>query len=466
MNPPPSLWWSTLDEPVTARDSLHKDTDVDVAIVGGGFTGLWTARELKRRDPSLSIAVVEKSVCGYGASGRNGGWASALFPLSDDVLVRHFGMDSLSHLRNVLHGAVRGLGEATHEDQIDAHFVQGGSITFARSEIQESRLRSSVRAAHALGLSNDDLKWIDPGELNDFARVDGALGATFSPHCGRINPARLVRGLSDVVERLGVHIFENTAAVRIIAGSETKRPQLVSPGGTIRANFVIRATEGFTPTMAHQRRTVAPIFSLMIATAPQSKEFWERAGFSGYETFADDRHLIIYGQRTNDDRIAFGGRGSPYHFGSTIEERFDQDRSVFRSLLIALRELFPNLEGEATHQWGGPLAMPRDLMPSVQVDRSTGLASAGGYTGDGVVLSRVCATALADLITDPDHESDFTVLPFVHHRSKKWEVEPLRWLGINFGLGLATWADHVEKSRGVQSRASQWLDRLFDQFPP
>jgi glycine/D-amino acid oxidase-like deaminating enzyme len=466
VQPPQSLWWSTLDQPIAARDSLRADLDVDVAIVGGGFTGLWTARELKRRDPSLRIAVLEKSICGFGASGRNGGWASALFPLSDDVVVAHFGQDAFSHQRHVLEGAVRQLGDAAREDHIDAHFVQGGSLTFARSAVQESRLRDSVRAARELGLTIDDLRWLDVGELSAFGYVRAARGATFSPHCARINPARLVRGLADVDEALGVRIFENTAVTRIFGGDGTSRPRVVTIGATVRAAYVVRATEGFTPTLPGERRTVAPIYSLMIATQPQTASFWDEVGFGGYETFADDRHLVIYGQRTKDDRIAFGGRGSPYHFGSTVEERFDKDASVFRALAATLRELFPTYEGPITHQWGGPLAMSRDLVPSVLVDHVTGLASAGGYTGDGVVLSRVCATALADLITAPDSDTDHTRLTFVRHRSKKWEPEPLRWLGINVGLGLATWADHTEKFRGKQSRASGWLDRLFNQFPP
>jgi glycine/D-amino acid oxidase-like deaminating enzyme len=246
-----------------------------------------------------------------------------------------------------------------------------------------------------------------------------------------------------------------------LARRGSRQPEVVTVGASVHADIVVRATEGFTPTLAGQRRVVAPIYSLMIATEPQSPAFWSNAGFSRYETFADDRHLIIYGQRTKDDRIAFGGRGSPYHFGSTVEERFDQSPKVFNMLETTLRELFPGLSGDATHRWGGPLAMPRDMWPSVRVDLRSGLASAGGYTGDGVVLSHVAATALADLITRPDEDTEYTRLPFVEHRNPKWEVEPLRWLGINVGLGLATWADRTETRRGHPSRAGRLLERLL-----
>jgi glycine/D-amino acid oxidase-like deaminating enzyme len=245
----------------------------------------------------------------------------------------------------------------------------------------------------------------------------------------------------------------------------TSRAEAVSVGASVHADVIVRATEAFTPLLSGQRRAVAPLFSLMIATEPQSPEFWSRAGFSRGETFADDRHMIIYGQRTRDDRIAFGGRGAPYHFASAVEPRFDQSPRVFSLLDQTVRDLFPHLEGAVTHRWGGPLAMPRDLSPTVEVNLETGLASAGGYTGDGVVMSYVAGRALADLITAPGTETDLTVLPFVHHRGRKWEFEPARWLGINVGLALGAWADRVEETTGHVSRAGALLGRLLPKSP-
>ncbi len=447
---------------MTPRRPLSGHHDVDVAIVGGGFTGLWTARELLRRDPTLQIAVLEQSVCGFGASGRNGGWASAFFPLGDEAVINRFGLEAFTHQRHVLQDAVGGLGAAAAADGIDAHFVQGGTLDFARSEVQARRLQTSVDDARDYGVGEHDLVWLDGSEARERGAVSNALGATYSPHCGRINPARLVRGLAAVNERLGVEIYEETAVTRIIPGRRGHRPEVVSVGGSLHADYVVRATEGFTPTFRGERRTVAPIYSLMIATEPLSDSFWKEAGFAAYDTFKDDRHLIIYGQRTDDNRIAFGGRGAPYHFGSTVEERFDHSPKVFRLLETTLRELFPSLDGAVTHQWGGPLAFPRDHSPSVVVDFETGLASAGGYTGDGVVLSYVCANALADLLTDPDSDTGYTRLPFVGLESRRWEFEPLRWLGINMGLGLANWVDRHEERHGDESRAGNLLHRLLN----
>lgn len=465
MRPPDSLWWATLDVPVVARAPLRGHRDVDVAIVGGGFTGLWCARELLRRDPTLRVAVLEKSVCGFGASGRNGGWASALYPLGADTVIARSGRDAYEHLRHELERAVVTLGTSLEEDGIDAHYLRGGTLTFARSELQEHRLKAHVAASRELGVGPEDLRWLEASELAGYGTLSAARGATFSPHCARVHPARLVRGLAEVTEALGATIFEDSAVTRLRGRRGSRSAEVVTAEGSLHARYVVRATEGFTPTLPGQRRVVAPLFSLMVATEPQSPSFWEQAGFASGATFADDRHMIIYGQRTRDGRVAFGGRGAPYHFGSTVEARFDEDPKVFRLLEETLRELFPALEGPITHRWGGPLAMPRDLSPSVVVDHASGLASAGGYTGDGVVMSYVAGNCLADLIATPEEETAFTRLPFVHHVSKRWPVEPARWLGINVGLGLAGWADRVEERHHRTSRAGDILGKFLPKSP-
>lgn len=462
MPAPHSLWWSTLPEPGASRPALDRHLDVDVAIVGGGFTGLWTARELLRRDPHLRVCVLEASVCGFGASGRNGGWASALYSVSDRAVIERHGKEAFDDLRRELRRSVVELGRSLEDDGIDAHYVRGGTLVFARSALQATRLRRHVELARELGDTPEDLEWLEPDAADERGRVAGSLGATYTPHCARIHPARLARGLADVVEGLGGLIFEDTRVTRILGARDGRPAQAVTASATVHARFVVRATEGFTPSLPGLRRIVVPIYSLMIASAPQSARFWDEVGFSRRETFADNRHQIIYGQRTEDGRIAFGGRGAPYHFGSTVEPRFDENPKVFALLESTLRELFPTLEGDVTHRWGGPLAMARDQSPSVRVERQSGLASAGGYIGDGVVMSYVAANTLADLIIDPHTPSARARLPFVDHRSRPWEFEPLRWLGINAGLAAAGWADHVETTRHRESRAGRWLERLLD----
>jgi glycine/D-amino acid oxidase-like deaminating enzyme len=459
MHAPPSLWWSQIDA-TSSRAPLGGDIDVDVAIVGGGYTGLWTARELLRRDPRLRVAVLEAQVCGFGASGRNGGWASALFPVAASTMVKDYGREDYTRQRRYLQDAVTSLGQAARDDGIECDFAPGGTLTFARSEVQEARARRDVNDAADLGVTSDDVRWVGADELAYFGRVNGARGAVFSPHCARLHPARLARGLADAVEHLGGSLYEHSRVTRIIPGTTTRRARVLSSQGTVTADYVVRATEGFTPTFARARRSVVPLYSLMIATAPLPASFWQHYGFAQSPTFSDERHLLVYGQRTADDRLAFGGRGSPYHFGSTVEPRYDTNEAVFHKLAQSLKELFPALDAPITHRWGGPLAMPRSGYPYVDVDHARGIAAAGGYTGDGVTLSYVCATALADMIIDPDTATPASTLPFVQRPLRRWEVEPLRWLGINTGIALATYADYRERTTDRESRASKLLARL------
>ena len=221
--------------------------------------------------------------------------------------------------------------------------------------------------------------------------------------------------------------------------------------GTVSADVVVRATEGFTARLPGHRRTVAPIYSLMIATEPLPESFFDHVGWAQRETFNDDRRLIIYGQRTADNRIAFGGRGAPYHFASAIKPEFDRHDGVQDSLRALLSELFPTIgDAKVTHRWGGPIGAPRDWFCSVGFDRAAGQAWAGGYVGDGVTTTNLAGRTLADLILHRD--TDLVSLPWVNHRSRKWEPEPFRWLGINAMLRLPIGADRYEERTGKTER--------------
>jgi glycine/D-amino acid oxidase-like deaminating enzyme len=282
----------------------------------------------------------------------------------------------------------------------------------------------------------------------------GVLGGTYTPHCAAVDPARLVRGLAVAVERRGVVVHEQTEAQAI-------RPGVVeTAGGALRADVVIRATEGYTCGLRGETRTLAPVYSLMIATEPLPDHFWAETGLRHRETFGDFRHLIIYGQRTADGRMAFGGRGAPYHLGSAIRPGFDHDHRVHGSLRRELVELFPALTGAAiTHRWGGPLGIARDWFPSVGFDRGRGTGWAGGYVGDGVSTTNLAGRTLCDLVLHRDTE--LTALPWVGHRSKRWAPEPFRYLGINGGLRLAASADRSEERAGRATWRTRALERVL-----
>jgi glycine/D-amino acid oxidase-like deaminating enzyme len=230
----------------------------------------------------------------------------------------------------------------------------------------------------------------------------------------------------------------------------------------------VRATEGYTPGLAGERRAVAPVYSLMVATEPLPPELWEEIGLADRPTFSDGRHVIVYGQRTADDRIAFGGRGAPYHFGSRVRPSQDHEPRVFAMLRETLLGLLPQLRSTGggssggvafTHSWGGPLGIARDWAASVGLDRATGLAWAGGYVGDGVGTSNLAGRTLADLVTGRDTE--LVTLPWVNHRSRRWEPEPLRWLGINAGLRAMQVADWEERRTGRRSHVARAMAPLI-----
>jgi glycine/D-amino acid oxidase-like deaminating enzyme len=449
-----SLWHETAGDSWTPRAPQPGDVEADVAIVGAGFTGLWTAYWLTEQDPSLDIVLVESEVAGFGASGRNGGWCSAIFPASLRRIAKDSGREGAVRMQRAMNETVALVGATAAKEGVDCDFELGGYLSLARNHAQLRRSATEVETWRGWGFGDDHIRLLDQDEAAELAQVHGALGGTFTPHCAALHPAKLVRGLARVVESRGVRIFEQTAALAV-----TPR-KVTTTRGAVRARFVVRATEGYTPRVPGHHRDIVPMYSLMVATEPLPESVWAEIGLTGRPTFSDKRHLRIYGQRTADGRLAFGGRGAPYHFGSRIDPSFDQDRRVHGMLTSILRDLFPVLATTRfTHAWGGNLGIPRDWYPSVALDRATGLASAGGYVGDGVATAVLAGRTLADLICG--RETDLTTLPWVGRASPRWEPEPLRWLGVNAVTAIFAGADITERRLGRPSRAASGVWRVL-----
>lgn len=457
-----SLWSDTLGLPPADRPALTGPASYDVVVVGAGFTGLWTAYYLAGADPSLRIAVLEAEHVGFGASGRNGGWCSALFPTPWPRLVAAGGEDGARRLHREMAATVTEVGRVCAAEGIDAGFTQGGTVVLARSDAQLTRARAEVATARARGFGDDDLRLLSAAEAQDLVDATGVVGGTFTPHCAAVHPARLVHGLAAAVERRGVTLFERTPVLALEPGG------VRTPVGRVGADVVVRATEAWTARLPGTRRTVAPVYSLMVATEPLDAATWEAIGLRDRATFSDGRHVIIYGQRTVDGRLAFGGRGAPYHLGSRIRPGYDREEKVFGMLRATLRELLPQLgDARFTHAWGGPLGIARDWAASVGYDRAAGqaglaglagLAWAGGYVGDGVGTTNLAGRTITDLVLARD--TDLTALPWVGHRSPPWEPEPLRWLGINAGLQAMRAADAEERLTGRESRIGRLMAPL------
>lgn len=447
-----SLWHDTSGEVLEPRPSLPDSTQADVVIVGAGYTGLWTAYYLKKLQPDLRVMVLEAEIAGYGASGRNGGWCAGEIAGNRDRMAARHGRKAVRDLWYAMFATVDEVSKVVAEEGIDCHFSKGGILTFATNEAQRSSLEDDLADDRGWGFSDDHFRWLEPAELP--GRVRGALGALFTPHAAAIQPFRLVRGLANAVEQLGVKIYEQTSVTEIASGAA------ISEHGSVKAESVLRTTEAFTVNLRGHERDFVPVYSLMVATEPLPASFWDRVGFGRREVFNDARHLIIYGQRTADDRLAFGGRGARYHFRSKLRSEYDRQPKVHDAVEAILRDLFPELGGaRITHRWGGAVALSRDWRPSVFFDRPTGLGDAGGYAGEGVAASNLAGRTLADLVLD--RETDLTRLPWVGHRSRAWEPEPLRWLGANLATSLARTADRVEARTGRPARLVNSAFRLL-----
>jgi glycine/D-amino acid oxidase-like deaminating enzyme len=449
-----SLWYTQKSAPRPVfNGTLESDLDVDLAIVGGGFTGLWTAYYANKLDPTLRIAIIESDFVGFGASGRNGGWVSALFPAHFTSLARASSREEARRMQQLMVTNIGDIGQVAHSHNWDIDWAHGGTVVAARSPLQNNRALADVKEFADWGFP-EDLTYLTARQTRERINATDVVGGTFTPHCAAIDPYKLVHQLSSYLHSRGVSIFEGTRVLRIEPGVVN------TTGGTVLASNVIRATEGYTKTLHGQKRSIAPVYSLMVATQTLSASIWEEIGLSERETFSDYRNLIIYGQRTADDRIAFGGRGAPYHFNSKISPLQDTNQNVHKELRATLIEMFPVLQGiEFTNSWGGPLGIARDWWASCNFDPKTGLGSSSGYVGDGVGTAHLGGKTLAHLITRT--QSELTTLPWVNHVSRKWEPEPLRWIGANLGLQVMQRADSHEQRTGKNSRSAAYMSRML-----
>jgi glycine/D-amino acid oxidase-like deaminating enzyme len=444
--------WQHDQLPAARRQVLVSDITADIAIVGAGFTGLWTAYYLLKQDPSLKVVIVERDFAGFGASGRNGGWASSIFPVSLAHIAKIYDHPSALRLQAAMNETVAEIGDVVTAEGIDCDYARDGFVSLARNPAQLARARSTVGGAHSFGIDGQ-WKLLDAQQAQDFVGATDVLGGIFTEHCALLHPDRLVRGLVDTVEKLGAVIYETTAAESIDGGI------VRTTNGSVRATAVVRATEAFTPQFEAYRRDVAPLYSLVVATAPIPDTLRSSLGLTSRAAFNDMRNLRIYAHPTTDGRLVFGGRGAPYHFGSRVESRFDVNAKIHDKIITTMHEMFPALRNvPITHRWGGPLGVPRDWFPSVGYDPATKLAWAGPYVGDGVATSNLAGRILRNLLLErPD---ELNTLPVVNHHSKRWEVEPFRWLGVNIGLQAAAVADVEERITRKPSKVSALLESV------
>ncbi|MGN6189029.1 MAG: NAD(P)/FAD-dependent oxidoreductase [Conexibacter sp.] len=436
-----SFWQASLAAPV-ARLPLAGDREADVCIVGGGYTGLWTTYHLARARPELEVVVLERERVGFGASGRNGGW------LTPSVAApRGAGPAAAAALRRAMRASVADVLAVCAEERIACDAVAGGVVRVARNAAQLARLRAQAAAVRAAA-GPDELVELDADAVAARVRVAGALGGTWTRDGVRIQPAKLVRGLADAVERLGVRVHEHTTVHELRPAARAGgTAAAVSDRGTVRAPVVLCCLEGFTASLRGERRRLLPLTSAMVVTEPLDAAAWAAIGWEGAELLGDAAHAFFYAQRTADGRLALGGRGT-YRYGSRLDRAGHVERRTVAWLAARVRELFPvAADACIDHAWCGAIGVARDWTASVRFDPLSGLGGAGGYVGYGVGAAQLAGRTLCELVAGSERE--LTSLPWVGHAARRWEPEPLRWLGATGVAALYRLADRVEARSGV-----------------
>jgi glycine/D-amino acid oxidase-like deaminating enzyme len=306
-----SLWLDTLAAPVVPRAPLQHDVAADVVVVGAGFIGLWTAYCLARAEPALEIVVLEAEIAGFGAAGRNAGFVSAGIAGQAQAYLSRCGWEGIRRAERAMIEGIDYVGKVVAEEGIECGWTKGGSLRIATSPAQLKRVRGGIESRRRRGLDESDVDLLGATEVAARVKIAGVIGGAFTPHCARVHPARLVRGLAEACERRGVRIFERSRAIRIDSGRIQCAPSDGHAAALARAPIVVQATEAFTVDLPGYHRDYLPVFSHMVATEPLDDVTWAAIGWEKCETVADQRHLFTYAQRTVDGRTASAALSGP-----------------------------------------------------------------------------------------------------------------------------------------------------------
>jgi glycine/D-amino acid oxidase-like deaminating enzyme len=455
-----SFWLETCGDDLKPRPPLDGDTTVDVAILGGGYTGLWTAYYLLRADPGIRVAIVEGEICGFGASGRNGAWCAPGLNITLGRLEELHGHDAARRQYLAVSDAIDEVGRVATAEGIDIEWRRGGELIVARGPHEDPQIEDSYRELERFDLAGH-YRLLDTTDLEARICIGGATGALYTPDAATIQPAKLARGLARTVERMGATIYEQTPVVDFRRRSHSNRPALLTSSGYLSADAIVLAGEAYLTRLRQLHRALIPVYSLIVLTEPLSEDAWTKIGWGGHELLGSTRYTVVYLSRTADGRLLFGGRGAPYRYGSPIRDEYDQHAPTHDVLRDLAREWFPVLRDfKFTHSWGGPVGMARDWHPTISYDEPAGVASARAYIGHGVSTANLAGRTLAELVTG--EETERTSLPLVNHRSRNWEPEPFRWMGVRFMQTALARVDRLAEESGKppQGRSlEEWLAR-------
>jgi glycine/D-amino acid oxidase-like deaminating enzyme len=446
-----SFW---LEDPYEPGAPLAGDVSVDVAIIGGGFTGLWTAYFLKRADPGLRIAVIERDVVGYGASGRNGGFAMTLLNRGLNDMVKAFGDDATRTAHRAAAASVDGIGAFVAEHAVECHYERNGLLCLASDASQVPRIEAEYRQAERLGLAG--FRFLDRAAVQASVHSPTYECAVREDTCALLDPARLVRGQKRVVASLGVDVFEGTPveAVRV----EGRRVTVQTPNGLVRADQAVLATNAYSVQFPEIQRYVVPIYSYIVLTEPLTPERWNDLGWTGREGLEDRRTYLHYYRPTHDGRLLFGGEDAPYYYNSGIGTQHDRNPEVFARLRDDLRRTFPALaDVRFTHEWGGPVGLTVRFVPTFGSLEGGRVHYGFGYCGHGVGPTHLGGQILADLVLG--RRTERTDLCFVRTTALAFPPEPLRYAGVTLARHLL-----LKQDREGRPKDDPWVVRMMMRF--
>jgi glycine/D-amino acid oxidase-like deaminating enzyme len=410
--------------PSALNEPLRGQTTADVAIVGGGYTGLWTAYELKCLDDSIDIAILEGDEVGHGASGRNGGFAMTLLDMSLAHLVRNHGAEAARVAHEAVADSVHEIGEVCVKENIDCDFVGSGMFVVSTNPAQDARVQADIDAAAALGL--DGIRELDRDAIQEEVHSPSYRKALFDNNCAVLNPAKLARGLKSVLERMGVRIYEGTPVRQI--SSAANSIELTTEKGRVAADQVVLATNAWASRRPEFKRKVVPLYTYIVLTEPLSDEQRASIGWQGGQGVEDKRNYVHYYRPTADGRILWGGTDGVVYVNPRIGPSRDRNEKVFRQLESTFKSTFPQLSDvRFTHRWGGPVAITVEFVPLFGTLDGGRIHYGLGYNGHGVAPSHTGGRILADLVLDKDR--GYRSLFFVESKEPTFPPEPLTWLG-------------------------------------
>jgi glycine/D-amino acid oxidase-like deaminating enzyme len=418
--------WAATGGPYTPGPPLQEDTTVDVAIIGGGYTGLTTAYELRRADPSLTVAVLEAREIGYGSSGRNGSFAMTVVGLGFGATALIKGKDFLTRAHRYMMRAVDTLDELIAREGLDCDRIRPGFLRVATTESYLRKIRKEVDLMNGLGF--DDIHCLGRDEVNGRVHSPLHLGAMWEPRLVLVHPLKLVRAERDLAIRYGARVFENTPVLKVGRGND--RFRLQTPAGTVTAGKVVFATNAYSHLFPQLRRKQVPAFTYWLSTEPLSQEQLDPIGWQGREGVEDARNLIHVYRITPDNRIIMGGGPVGFTFANSLHG--DDSPAAWRDIESQFRVTFPHLRDvRISHRWGGPFSVTLDLTPAMGFLGDERAVYSLGCVGHGVSMTHLNAQALRDMVLE--RESELSESPFVGRRVLPWPPEPFR---IAMGLAL------------------------------